>query len=400
MDAPMKNLPWGFRFAGVHCGIKQDAAKEDLTLIVSDEPCVAAGVYTTNLIVAAPVQLDRQRTPMADARVLVANSGNANACTGERGARDSREMAQRAALACGAEERQSLVMSTGVIGHFLPMAKIAQGIESAVSRLGRDEAAWLSAARGITTTDRSPKIACRSLTLRGREVRVAGMAKGAGMIGPRMATMLGIIMTDVRLSVDNAQRSLQAAVDRSFNCISVEGHMSTNDTVLLLASGTAQAEAIDGDDLRQFQAALDDVCIELAKMIPDDGEGATHLITIDVRGCASREAAYRIAVSVANSALVKSGVAGNDPNWGRVVSAAGYAGVPFDPQKLQLKLNGTVVFREGGPASFDAKALSQCMRDNRETHLELEFGEGNDEVRYWTSDLTVDYVKFNSAYTT
>ena len=197
---------------------------------------MAAGVYTQNLIVAAPVELDRQRTPVADARVIVVNSGNANACTGERGMRDAREMARLAAAACGAEERQVLVMSTGVIGQFLPMEKIRRGIDAAAGRLGRDEKDWLSAAKGITTTDKWPKTASRSLSADGCEITLAGMAKGAGMIGPRMATMLGIILTDACLTVEQAQRSLQSAVDRSFNCISVEGHMSTNDTVLLVAS--------------------------------------------------------------------------------------------------------------------------------------------------------------------
>jgi glutamate N-acetyltransferase/amino-acid N-acetyltransferase len=226
------------------------------------------------------------------------------------------------------------------------------------------------------------------------------MAKGAGMIGPRMATLLGIIMTDARLTPALAQQALVAAVDRSFNCISVEGHTSTNDTVLLIATGAAQDAELDAAALRQFQEGLDEVCIELARMIPDDGEGATHLITIDVRGCANRSDAHCIAQAVANSALVKAGVAGADPNWGRVVSAAGYAGVPFNPRELSLSINGTPVFQQGAPVAFDNRALSQCMRERRETHLELVLQSGSASVRFWTSDLTVDYVRFNSQYTT
>ena len=393
-------IPAGFRMSGVHCGIKQDASKEDLTLIVTDRPAVAAAVYTENLIVAAPVVLDRQRTPTDQLRVVVVNSGNANACTGERGFRDAQEMARLGAQVCGAPADQALVMSTGIIGHFLPLDKIAQGVREAAARLGNDPDSMLAAARGITTTDKSHKVAGRVLTLRGREVRIVGMAKGAGMIGPRMATMLAIVMTDACLTPAAAQDSLRAAADRSFNCISVEGHTSTNDTLLLVASGALGGPPLEGDERSQFQAALDDVCIELARMIPDDGEGASHLITIDVRGCATREDACRIAKTVANSALVKAGIAGADPNWGRIVSAAGYAGVPFDPSRVSLALNGTPVFRDGAPVPFEASAVSQSIRDHRETRIDLQFGEGDASIRFWTSDLTVDYVRFNSFYTT
>ena len=396
----MHTVPQGFRLTGVHCGIKQVTSKEDLTLIVTDGPSVAAAVYTQNLIVAAPVEWDRRLTPSERVRAVVVNSGNANACTGERGMRDAQEMARLAAQACGAEADQVLVMSTGVIGHFLPMEKVARGVAAAAQRLGTDEAAFLAAARGITTTDRSHKVASRRLSLSGRESHITGMAKGAGMIGPSMATLLAVIMTDARLTPEAAQRVVAAAVDRSFNCISVEGHTSTNDTALLIATGAAHSAALAGPDLEQFQAALDEVCIELARMIPDDGEGASHLITIDVQGCARRDHAFRIAKTVANSALVKAAVAGADPNWGRIVSAAGYADVPFDPLELKLTLNGVAIFDGGGPLPFDAAALSRSMRDQRETHVELQFQQGDAHVRFWTSDLTVDYVRFNSQYTT
>ena len=393
-------IPAGFRMSGVHCGIKQDASKEDLTLIVTARPAVAAAVYTENLIVAAPVVLDRQRTPTDRLRVVVVNSGNANACTGQRGFRDAQEMARLGAQVCGAPAEQALVMSTGIIGHFLPLDKIAQGVRDAAARLGSDPASLLAAARGITTTDKSHKVAGRVLTLGGQEVRIVGMAKGAGMIGPRMATMLAIVMTDACLTPAAAQDCLRAAADRSFNCISVEGHTSTNDTLLLMASGAPSSPPLEGIERSQFQAALEDVCIELARMIPDDGEGASHLITIDVRGCATREDACRIAKTVANSALVKAGIAGADPNWGRIVSAAGYAGVPFDPSCVSLALNGIPVFQDGAPVPFDAAAVSQSIADHRETRIDLQFGEGDAGIRFWTSDLTVDYVRFNSFYTT
>ena len=393
-------IPRGFRFAGVHCGIKQDAAREDLSLIVTTAPAVAAGVYTQNLVYAAPVAVDRRRTPSSSIRVIVTNSGNANACTGERGERDALEMARLAATACGAAPEQALVMSTGIIGHFLPLDKIATGIKAAAASLAGDPAAFLAAARGITTTDKSHKVASRLLQVAGGTVTLAGMAKGAGMIGPNMATLLGVVMTDAALTPDAAQAALTAAVADSFNCICVEGHTSTNDTVLLLASGASCPQPLAGTDLVQFTQTLRELCIELARQIPDDGEGATHLITIDVRGCVTRDDARRIAQTIAHSALVKTAIAGGDPNWGRIVSAAGYAGVPFDPQRVSLTLNGTLLFERGAPVKFDAATVSQSIRQHRETHLELQLSEGDAGIRFWTSDLTVDYVRFNADYHT
>lgn len=393
-------IPLGFRFAGVHCGIKQDPTREDLSLVVTASPAVAAGVYTQNLVYAAPVAVDRRRTPSSSIRVVVTNSGNANACTGERGERDALEMARLAAVACGAEPEQALVMSTGIIGQFLPLDKIAAGIQAAAPKLASDPAAFLCAAKGITTTDKSHKVASRTLQVAGQTVTILGMAKGAGMIGPNMATLLGVVMTDAALTPAAAQAALAAAVSDSFNCISVEGHTSTNDTVLLLASGAACPQALAGGDLDRFTAALRELCIELARQIPDDGEGATHLITIDVRGCATRDDARRIAQTVADSALVKTAIAGGDPNWGRIVSAAGYAGVPFDPQRLSLTVNGTLLFDRGAPVKFAAATVSRSIREQRETQLVLQLAQGDAAIRFWTSDLTVDYVRFNADYHT
>ena len=392
--------PLGFRLAGVHCGIKSDPQKEDFTLIVADTEATAAGVYTTNLVHAASVSQNRQKTPLASFRVVAVNSGNANACTGEQGERDSREMARLAAAAVGAAEPQALVMSTGIIGRHLPMDKIAAGVAAAKSRLGRDDAAFLSAARGIMTTDKFMKLASRSASMGGSTVQVTGMAKGAGMIGPNMATMLCVLMTDAKLSAPVAQHTLTEAVNQSFNCMSVEGHMSTSDTVLLLASGGSHREPGGEADQAALQQAVTEVCIDLAKLIPTDGEGASHLITIDVHGCATRQDAHQIATTIANSALVKTGIAGADPNWGRVVSAAGYSGVQFNPRKLTLAINGTLVYRDSMPVDFDAKAVSSSIRNNHETRLELTLGEGDASIRFWTSDLTPNYVRFNSEYTT
>src|SRR5436190_10258866 len=393
-------IPLGFRFAGIHAGIKRNPNKEDLTLVHCPDGAVAAGVYTTNLVFAAPVAFDRQRTPSSDIRVIVVNSGNANACTGERGLSDAREMARLAAEAVGGKNHQALVMSTGVIGQFLPMEKIAAGVFVAARQLGTDEAAFTAAARGILTTDKGVKIASRSLQIGGTTIRLAGMCKGAGMIGPQMATMLCVVTTDAALAPDVAQSALKTAVEDSFNCISVEGHMSTNDTVLLLASGAASKQSLSGSDLATFQTALNELCIELARQIPDDGEGASHLITLEIRGSKTKENARQIARTIADSALVKTAIAGGDPNWGRIVSAAGYAGVPFDPAGVDLTINGLSLYKRGAPVTFDAKTVSNSIKAHRETNVVLTFREGSAGIRFWTSDLNVEYVRFNADYTT
>ena len=393
-------LPFGYTFAGVHCGLKRNKNKPDLTLVRSEVPAVAAGVYTQNLVFAAPVAVDRSRTPCDNVRVVVVNSGNANACTGERGMADALRMAELAAAACETAPEQALVMSTGIIGEFLPMEKIQKGITDASERLSRDETSFDAAARGILTTDTVKKVAARKLNLGGREIRLVGFAKGAAMIGPNMATMLGLLLTDAPLTVDSAQGMLSAVTDETFNCISVEGHTSTNDTVLLLANGRAGGEPLEGADEEAFAEALMDVCVELAKAIPSDGEGTEHLITITAAGLRTKDDARQIAKTVAESALVKTAVAGADPNWGRIVSAAGYSEVPFDTSRLSLHVNGTLLFDAGAPVSFDAHAVSKSIRENRETTIELQFQEGNEQVRFWTTDLTAEYVRLNADYHT
>jgi glutamate N-acetyltransferase/amino-acid N-acetyltransferase len=393
-------VPKGFRLAGVRSGVKRDPDKLDLSLVVSERPATAAGVYTQNLVFAAPVKLDRARTPSSEIRAVVINSGNANACTGERGDRDAARMAELAAAACGASAEQGLVLSTGVIGEFLAMDKITSGIAAASERLASDETALIAAAGGMITTDTRHKLAGRSVDLRGQTVQITGMAKGAAMIGPRMATMLGLILTDAALEPAVAQQALSASVEDSFNCISVDGHMSTNDTVLLLANGAAGVPPLAGADLARFRQSLDEVCGELARAIPADGEGATHLVTIDVRGCATRDAAHRIAKTVAESPLVKTAIAGADPNWGRIVSAAGYAGIPFNPAGVTLHLNGTKLYESGSPVEFDADDVSKSIRNQYETSVLLQFSDGNAAVRFWTTDLTAEYVKLNADYHT
>jgi glutamate N-acetyltransferase/amino-acid N-acetyltransferase len=397
------HLPKGFRFAGVSAAIKTRANTKDVTLIVMDKPGCGAGVYTTNQIVAAPVVLSRTRTPSNELRALVVNSGNANACTGAQGMADAKEMTELAANLIGdCRPEQVVVMSTGVIGRFLPMDKVRDGIRRAAGQLAWSESAYFDAVDGIMTTDAFRKTANRQVTLpSGQTCTIAGMTKGAGMIGPKMATLLGCVLTDVQLDGKQAQRILKHAIDRSFNCISVEGHMSTNDSVVLMSSGSVSGgSALSGADEAEFQKQLTEVCIELAKQIPDDGEGATHLLEIQIRGASSDHDANLVARSVALSNLVKTAITGGDPNWGRIVSAAGYAGVPIQPEKTALKLNGLELFDKGEPLPFSAKVVSESIKSSKLTLIELTVGDGPGTATHWTTDLNTEYVRFNSEYTT
>ncbi len=395
------SLPKNFRFSAVHCGLKSDANLLDLSLIVTDVPATAAGVFTPNLVCGAPVQVDRSRLPGEGFRAVVGNSRVANACTGQQGLKDAEEMAALASATVGGAADKGLVMSTGVIGNMLPMKKVRAGIQEAASKLSATEAAFVDAATGIMTTDTFAKYASRTVTLASGEiVTIAGLCKGAAMIGPKMATLLAVVMTDAALEPQTAQTLIRAAADVSFNCVTVEGHTSTSDTLLLLANGAAVSHPLAGDDLAKFSEVLQELCIELAVKIPTDGEGASHLITIDITGCKSREDAKTIARKVAEDALVKTAICGADPNWGRIVSASGTAGVPYDPQKVSLKLNGFELFRNGEPLPFDKPTVSDSIRNNRDTHVLLSFGEGIEAIRFWTTDLTAEYVRLNADYTT
>jgi glutamate N-acetyltransferase/amino-acid N-acetyltransferase len=280
------------------------------------------------------------------------------------------------------------------------MDNIASGIAAAAARLGNDDASLQAAARGIMTTDTVPKLAARQFELAGTTVRITGICKGAAMIGPNMATMLGLVLTDLPLSPKIAQEMLARAVENTFNCISVEGHTSTNDTVLLLANGAAGTPPLIGLQYEAFETLLGEVCEELAKSIVADGEGATHLVEIAVAGCRTREDARRIAQAIANSALVKTALHGADPNWGRIVSAAGYSGVEFDPARIELEINGHFLYHNGAPVQFDAKAASSAIRDSRDTRIRLRLFEGDEGIRFWTTDLTAEYVRLNADYTT
>ncbi len=392
-------LPAGFRFSGVSCGIKA-SRKPDVALIVGEPGTVAAGVYTQNQVVAAPVVISRKRPP-GEIRAVVVNSGNANACTGEAGLRDAQRMTEYVAsiLNCSADE--VLVMSTGIIGHKLPMEKVESGILSASKILDGGEVAFHSAADAILTTDQSRKIAVRNIRMaNGYSYRIAGMAKGAGMIGPNMATMLGIILTDFPLTAQQVEQNLRRFANTSFNCIRVEGHTSTNDSLVLMSSGKIPLNRVDESEYEKFLVELEGVFTELAKRIPADGEGATHLIEVCVSGAANDDDAKTIAKTIADSPLVKTAVTGGDPNWGRIVSAAGYAAAPIEPTKTSLKIQGLPVYENGTPLPFDAAAVSAAMREHFEVRLELTVGQGGGKATIWSSDLTVAYVEFNSDYST
>jgi glutamate N-acetyltransferase/amino-acid N-acetyltransferase len=392
-------VPKGFRASAVRAGIKP-SGNLDLALLAVDVPCAAAGTFTSNRVAAAPVQWDRSLLPSVKIRGVVINAGNANAATGAEGLANARATAEMVANGLDCATEAILVASTGVIGHQLPMEKVRVGVSKALKELTHAEASFRAASEAILTTDTHPKLVSRRKEIGGTDIRLLGICKGAAMIGPRMATMLGFLLTDARVDPADLVTILKRAVEGSFNCISVDGHESTNDTVLLLASGESGGALLKGADLDAFAAEIDSACVELARMIPGDGEGATHRITIDVEGARDRAEARTIARAVADSPLVKTAIHGADPNWGRIVSAAGYSGVPFDESELSLELNGVALYRNGVPLAYDAAKVSADLKANRETAIRLTLARGTGSIRFWTCDLTADYVRLNADYTT
>jgi glutamate N-acetyltransferase/amino-acid N-acetyltransferase len=400
------HLARGYRYAGLHCGIRNDASRSDLALVVSDVPAAAAGVFTRNRVRAAPVRVCQERLPAGDVRAVVVCSGNANACTGKRGLDDARRMTAVAAESLGCDSRQVLVCSTGVIGRHLPMPQLESGIHAAAGQLGATAEHLSAAAHAILTTDTRIKVATREIDFGGTSIRLTGFAKGAAMIGPNMATLLAFVFCDAPVRAADLAALAPRAAEKTFNCISVEGHTSTNDTLLLLANGASRlteggrSEYLEGEALTRFEAAATDVCAELAQAIAADAEGADHLITIDVDGLRDDREAYRVAKAVADSALVKTAVCGADPNWGRVVSAAGYAGVEFEEEDLSLWLGDLLLYHAGTPQPFDAQTASAYLRRERHVQLRLRFTLGPGRCTFWTCDLTQEYVRLNADYTT
>jgi len=398
MNADDLRLPTGYRFAGVASGLRNEPGRRDLALMVSDRPASAAGVYTQNRVCAAPVHLCRERTPSHSIRGIVVCSGNANACTGDRGAADARRMAELAAIGCDAPIDSFLVASTGVIGRPLPMPILEAGIPNAAAALSASAESFSDAAHAILTTDTCIKTASYAIVTSRGTFRLAGFAKGAAMIGPNMATMLGFALTDAPVRPDDLQTILRAAVEPSFNCISVEGHTSTNDTVLILANG--EGDPLAGADLAAFSEVVRVACADLARAIVADAEGANHFVTIRTTGCRNDVEAKTIAKTVAESALVKTAIYGSDPNWGRFVSAAGYSGVIFEEADLSLHMGPFLLYDRGVPLPFDAKVASAYLRDNREVELRLTFSLGAGACTFYTCDLTPEYVRLNADYTT
>jgi glutamate N-acetyltransferase/amino-acid N-acetyltransferase len=393
--------PRGFRAAGAACGLKTKPGTPDLALLVADSPAAAAALFTTNKVVAAPVVLGRRTVRSGRLRAVVVNSGNANACTGAQGLRDAKAMAALAAKALGVKPAEVLVGSTGVIGHFLPMDKIAAGIRDAAARLDRTPAAAESFARAIMTTDLVLKTSAVQGKIGAATVTVAGVCKGSGMIAPNMATMLAYLTTDANIGPAALRSALKAAADISFNAITVDGHTSTNDTVAILASGAAGGpEIVAGTpEFAAFADLLRAVCQDLAAKIVADGEGATRVIEVRIEGAKSDKDARLAARAVANSPLVKCAVHGGDPNWGRVVSAVGYCGAKINEKKLRHWIGDVLVFDAGLPTAFDRAAAEALMRRPR-VLLRLDLGLGPAAYTCWTCDLSKEYVSINADYHT
>jgi glutamate N-acetyltransferase/amino-acid N-acetyltransferase len=396
----------GFRAAATACGLKP-SGNLDLALIAADRPCAAAGVFTTNRVKAAPVLYDQEiieQNPNG-IRAIIANAGCANACTGPRGMDDTRKMAALTAYGLRCQPDEVLVLSTGVIGRRLDMDKLTRGIADITASGARQGAPF--AARAILTTDTRPKVAARRVTIDDAQITISGFCKGAGMIHPNMATMLAIITTDAAMAPDTLQAALRAAAARSFNRVSVDGDMSTNDTVLLLASGASGVEIttseISAASTVLFTQALTELCVDLAKQIARDGEGATRLIEITVSGALDEAQAHVVADSIARSPLVKTAIHGGDPNWGRVLCAAGYSGAALDPDRLALAFGpdgGQVrVVARGLPAEYDERAAATTLRDDT-VYVNLDLGLGAARATVWTCDLTAEYVAINAHYTT
>jgi len=390
-------FPKGFKVGAGRGGLKRKG--DDVILIAAEVPCAAAGIFTTNRMCAAPVKLSRRLVATGRARAVVANAGNANAATGAAGMRDAQGMCALAAeaLSCGADE--ILVASTGVIGRPLDMEKVRAGIEAAASRLAATSEAAAAAARAIMTTDTRPKAAQREISVGGCDVRMGAIAKGAGMISPRMATMLAFITTDAKIEPRALKEILAGAASRTFNRVTVDGDMSTNDTLIALASGLSAAPEIAGGEARaRFAEAIEEVCLELAKAIAADGEGATKFVEVRVSGAADDESALIQARAIANSPLVKTALFGCDPNWGRVLAAAGYAGVPFEEEKAVLAFNGVTSFAKGSPEP-PSDALRAAMEE-KEIIIELDLGLGEGRAAVYTCDYSYDYIRVNAEYHT
>ena len=387
----------GFRFAGVAAGIKKTAGALDLGLIVADRPAAAAAVFTTNRVMAAPVMIARERIRRGRLQAVAANSGSANCFTGKAGLKLAVDSCAALAREIGCAPELVAPCSTGVIGHRYDLGKYCEAVRRAVDSLGRDKLPDF--AHAIMTTDTRPKLASVSLRLGGAELTIAGTAKGAGMIAPRMATLLGFIMTDARVPAPALRSALRRAMPASFNAITIDGDMSTNDTVILMASGAAGNRALKRRELRVFEDAIAAVSRSLARGLVHDGEGASKLVTVEVRGARSAAHALKAARQIANSPLVKTAFFGCDPNVGRIIGAAGASGVALDPDRLELYVGGVKIAAHGALA-VDALPEAAAVMRRREFAIRLDLKLGKGSATILTSDLSLDYVRINAEYTT
>ena len=391
-------FPKGFTAAGVKAGIKK-SGNLDLALIYTEKEAAVAGVFTKNAVAAAPVIVSREVVKGGKAHAIVANAGCANACTGETGLANARKMAALAAAQVGCAPEEVLVGSTGIIGVNLPMDKLEAGIKAAAAELSEDGSK--NAGNAIITTDTYSKACSCEVEIGGKAVRFGAIAKGSGMIQPNMATMLCYITTDANISSQLMQKALSDIVEVSFNMISVDGDMSTNDTVLVLANGASGAAEIKeaSPEYEKFYATLKEICQELSKRIAADGEGATKFLTINVKGTKTFEDAKTVAMSIAKSPLVKTAFFGEDPNWGRVICAVGYAGIPMVPEKTVIRFGGIPVYANGLGAEFNEDDIRRVMAEH-DIVIDVEMGLGDAKATVWSCDFSYEYVKINGEYHT
>ncbi len=392
--------PKGFLAAGVACGIKK-SGKSDLGLIVCPMGAKAAAVFTTNTITSAAVKVSKEHIKSANISAVVVNSGNANACTGQVGIKNAIKMCSETAKQIEEDPHSVLVASTGIIGEQLPMGKIITGISKAAAKLSASASAGLDFARAIMTTDTKPKQAVRRLEISGNKITIAGAVKGAGMIGPNMATTLCFITTDAAISKPLLGRALKSAIGNSLNKLTVDGHQSTNDTAIILASGLAGNRPIVSQCPRykRFARALAEVCEDLVKQMALDAEGATRMFRVVVKGAATKADAAKAARAVADYPLVKCAVRGGDPNWGRIICAVGSSGVKLNPNKLSCKLGDITVFKNGAAKKFDAKKASRVISQTEHT-ITVDLDVGNMSDFCYGCDLSAEYVKINAEYHT
>ena len=385
----------GFKASGIAAGIKKNG-KPDLGLIVSETPATVAGVFTTNRVKAAPVLLDQERIRSGQCLAVIVNSGNANCCNGDDGMLKAREMTSLVARDLDISEDMVLVSSTGVIGEPLPIEKIKDGIPHLVAGLKTD--GWVDFARAIMTTDTIPKLVVKEGEIYGKPFTVIGTVKGAGMIAPNMATMLCYICTDAGIHAKTLQQVLKLTADRSFNRITIDGDMSTNDTLIMMANGLSGVYPDDEASLQYFQNLLEQVCVELAGMLVKDGEGVTKLVDVVVRGALSSEDALAVAKTVANSNLVKTAFFGEDANWGRIIGAVGRAGIYVDPNKIDILFDDVMMVQNGVGCGKQMESMATVILKNEEFRVTIDLNMGDGEASMMTCDFSIDYVKINADY--